>query len=220
MDSSFTDIIRTICLYAIPVIFAITLHEAAHGFVAKQLGDSTAWMLGRVSLNPARHIDPVGTIILPLATVALTGFMFGWAKPVPVNFGNLRNPRRDSILVAAAGPATNVVQAILWAGVLRILAEVVESQAGVGGFWLEVAQKGVVINVMFAVLNLFPLLPLDGGRILANVLPPRAGFAFSRTEPYGMVILLILMVTGIFGRLMGPPVYALTAGIFSLFGLA
>ena len=220
MDSSFTDIIRTICLYAIPVIFAITLHEAAHGFVAKQLGDSTAWMLGRVSLNPAKHIDPVGTVILPLATVALTGFMFGWAKPVPVNFGNLRQPRRDSILVAVAGPATNVVQAILWAAVLRILAETLESRTGIGGFWLEVAQVGVRINVMFAVLNLFPLLPLDGGRILANVLPPRAGFAFSRTEPYGMVILLLLMVTGVFGRLMGPPVYALTTGIFSLFGLA
>ena len=213
------NILITVCIYAIPVIFAITLHEAAHGYVARMFGDNTAYMLGRVTLNPAKHIDPIGTVALPLITLALTNFMFGWAKPVPVNFGALRNPRVHSIWVAAAGPGSNAIQALAWALVARILAETVAPDGLVGGFWMSVAEKGVVVNVVFAVLNLVPILPLDGGRIVASLLPPRISYAYSRLEPYGMIVLLVLMATGLFGRLLGPPVMFAANGIFSLFGL-
>ena len=213
------NLVITVCVYAIPVIFAITLHEAAHGYVARRFGDNTAWMLGRVTLNPAKHIDPIGTVVLPLVTLALTNFMFGWAKPVPVNFANLRNPRIHAIWVAAAGPAANLAQALLWALVARLLADTVAPGGLVAGFWLSVAEKGVIVNVVFAVLNLFPVLPLDGGRIVASLLPPRVSYSYSRTEPYGMIILLVLMATGLFGRLLGPPVMLAANGIFSLFGL-
>jgi Zn-dependent protease len=214
------NILITICVYAIPVIFAITFHEAAHGYVARMFGDSTAWMLGRVTLNPIKHIDPVGTVLLPLVTVAVSGFMFGWAKPVPVNFSNLRNPRRDAIWVAAAGPGSNVVQALVWALVARILAETVAPTGLVGAFWFSVAMAGVVVNVIFALLNLFPLLPLDGGRIVASLLPPRVAYTYSKTEPYGMIILILLMVTGLFNKLLGPLVRASLESLNSLFGLA
>ena len=213
------NILITICVYAIPVIFAITLHEAAHGYVAKHFGDRTAWMLGRVTLNPAKHIDPIGTVVLPILTLALTPFMFGWAKPVPVNFANLRDPRRHAIWVAAAGPGANIVQALAWALVMRVLAESVSQEGLVGAFWLSVAEKGVIVNEVFAVLNLFPILPLDGGRIVASLLPPRMSYTYSRLEPYGMIVLLVLMATGLFGKLLGPPVQFAANGIFSLFGL-
>jgi Zn-dependent protease len=213
------NIIIKVCVYAIPVIFAITLHEAAHGYVARHFGDNTAWMMGRVTLNPARHIDPIGTVVLPLVTMALSNFMFGWAKPVPVNFANLRNPRLHAIWVAGAGPASNVLQALAWAGVARLIGDTIEPSGLVAGFWFDVAEAGVVVNVVFAVLNLFPILPLDGGRIVASILPPAASYTYSRLEPYGMVILLVLMVTGLFGRLLGPPVTLAANGIFSLFGL-
>ena len=215
----FTNIVITVCIYAIPVILAITLHEAAHGYVARMFGDNTAYMMGRVTLNPAKHIDPIGTVVLPLVTVALSNFMFGWAKPVPVNFANLRNPRVHSIWVAAAGPGVNVAQALVWALVAKILTETVEPTGLVGGFWLAVAEKGVIVNVVFAVLNLFPILPLDGGRIVASLLPPRVAYSYSRLEPYGLIVLLVLMATGLFGRLLGPPVALAATGIFSLFGL-
>ena len=209
----------TILVYAIPVIFAITLHEAAHGYVARHFGDKTAWMMGRVTLNPAKHIDPIGTVVLPLVTLALTHFMFGWAKPVPVNFANLRNPRWHSVWVAAAGPGSNVVQAFVWAAVARILDATVEPSGLVAGFWMSVADAGIVTNIVFAVLNLFPILPLDGGRIVASLLPPRVSYSYSRLEPYGLVVLLVLMATGVFRQLIGPPVSFATNGIYSLFGL-
>ena len=213
------NILITVCVYAIPVIFAITLHEAAHGYVARMFGDNTAYMLGRVTLNPAKHIDPIGTVVLPLVTLALTNFMFGWARPVPVNFNNLRNPRWHSVWVAAAGPGINLVQALVWAAVARVLAGTVPPDGLVGGFWMSVAEKGVIVNVVFAVLNLFPILPLDGGRIVASLLPPRMSYSYSRLEPYGMIVLLVLMATGLFSRLLGPPVMFAANGIFSLFGL-
>jgi Zn-dependent protease len=213
------NVLITVCVYAIPVIFAITLHEAAHGFVARHFGDNTAWMLGRVTLNPAKHIDPIGTVALPLITLALTNFMFGWAKPVPVNFNALRNPRWHSIWVAAAGPGINAVQALAWALVARILAETVAPDGLVGGFWMAVAEKGVIVNIVFAILNLIPILPLDGGRIVASLLPPRLSYSYSRLEPAGMIVLLVLMATGVVGRLLGPPVMLAANGIFSLFGL-
>jgi Zn-dependent protease len=209
-----------ILVYAIPVIFAITLHEAAHGYVAKHFGDKTAWMLGRVSLNPIRHIDPLGTIVLPLLTVMLSGFMFGWAKPVPVNFNNLRNPKRDSLWVAAAGPGSNIVQALAWATLALALAHLVSPTGLAGGFWLAVAEAGVQVNVVFAILNLFPLLPLDGGRILTSLLPNKLAYAYSRTEPYGMLILIVLIVTGALNYVLGPLVGGALNLIYSAFGLA
>ncbi len=160
----FQGIIVYIAVYAIPVVFAITLHEAGHAYAAKYFGDKTAWMLGRTSLNPARHIDPIGTIVVPILT-AFTGFLFGWAKPVPVNFENLRDPKRDMLWVAAAGPGANLVMALLWVLVAKVLLTV----GGTGiayEFWIRVADAGIKVNVGLAVLNLFPLLPLDGGRIL------------------------------------------------------
>lgn len=213
------NVLIKILVYAIPVVLAITLHEAAHGYVARIFGDSTAWMLGRVTLNPIKHIDPVGTIVLPLVTVLLSGFMFGWAKPVPVNFGNLRNPKRDSLWVAAAGPGSNVLQALAWALVALVLVNVVSPTGLAGGFWLAVAEAGVVVNVVFAILNLFPLLPLDGGRIMASLLPDSLSAAYSRLEPYGLIILIALIVTGALSWLLGPLVGGTLSLIYSIFGL-
>jgi len=213
------NVLIKILVYAIPVIFAITLHEAAHGYVAKHFGDSTAYMLGRVSLNPIRHIDPVGTIVLPIVTLLLSGFMFGWAKPVPVNFNNLRKPKADSLWVAAAGPGSNILQALIWALVARVLLEVVSPNGLAGSFWISVAEAGIVVNIAFAILNLFPLLPLDGGRMLAAVLPNKLSYAYSRLEPYGMIILILLIVSRVLSTVLGPLVVASLALVYSLFGL-
>lgn len=192
------NLIQTIAVYAIPLLLAITLHEAAHGYVARMLGDSTAWMLGRVTLNPLKHIDPVGTVLVPgaiLLTSALAGgagFFFGWAKPVPVNYGNLRRPRRDMIWVAAAGPGSNLLQAILWALAIKLMiATGVEER-----FFYLVAQAGISVNLVLMALNLLPLPPLDGGRIAVGLLPARAAMALARVEPYGFFILLGLLLTG------------------------
>ncbi|MGE5162024.1 MAG: site-2 protease family protein [Betaproteobacteria bacterium] len=186
------DIIQKIAVYAIPVIFAITVHEAAHGYVARMFGDNTAYVLGRVTLNPIKHIDPLGTIVIPIAMVLLTGFMFGWAKPVPVDWGSLRKPKRDMIWVAAAGPGVNLVMAVIWALVYRTL-----SAAGVEeSYFYYVAQAGIAVNLVFMALNLLPIPPLDGGRIVSGLLPTRMSIAYSRIEPYGLFILLGLMFTG------------------------
>ncbi|WP_153100695.1 site-2 protease family protein [Paraburkholderia hayleyella] len=192
MDSS---LIQAITVYALPVIFAITLHEAAHGYVARMLGDNTAYVLGRVSLNPMRHIDPLGTIAIPLLLYFATSgaFMFGYAKPVPVAFGNLRNPRWGSLWVALAGPLCNFVQALLWGvgGVALAVAGVSEP------FLTRMAAAGVGVNLVLGVLNLFPLPPLDGGRVLVALLPPGPAFKFSRIEPYGFFIVMALVLTGL-----------------------
>ena len=192
MDSS---LIQTIAVYALPVIFAITLHEAAHGYAARLLGDNTAYMMGRVSFNPMRHIDPLGTIAIPLLLYFATGgaFMFGYAKPVPVAFGNLRNPRWGSLWVALAGPACNFAQALVWGlvGVALAVASVDEP------FFTRMAAAGVGINLVLGVLNLFPLPPLDGGRVLTALLPPRQAIALARLEPYGFFIVMALVMTGI-----------------------
>jgi len=191
MDSS---LIQTIVVYALPVIFAITLHEAAHGYVARMLGDNTAYVLGRVSVNPMRHIDPLGTIAIPLLLYFATSgaFMFGYAKPVPVAFGNLRNPRWGSLWVALAGPLCNFVQALVWGvvGVALAAANVEEP------FFTRMAAAGIGINLVLGVLNLFPLPPLDGGRVLAALLPPRPSIMLSRIEPYGFFIVMALVITG------------------------
>ncbi|MFC5427690.1 site-2 protease family protein [Paraburkholderia denitrificans] len=195
MDAS---LIQTIAVYALPVIFAITLHEAAHGYVARALGDNTAYVLGRVSINPMRHIDPIGTIAMPLILYFLTSgaFVFGYAKPVPISFGNLRNPRWGTLWVAAAGPGCNFVQALVWGVVsVALLALGIDEP-----FFTRMAQAGVGVNLVLGVLNLFPLPPLDGGRVLAALLPTRASIALSRLEPYGFIIVMALLVTGVFTR--------------------
>ena len=193
--------LETILLGAVPVVLAITLHEAAHGYVAKLFGDHTAWMLGRVTLNPLKHIDPFGTVLIPAALLLMGApFVFGWAKPVPVNFGNLRNPKADMFWVAAAGPGSNFVQALLWALVFKIaVAGGVASPA-----LAEMAQIGVMANLALMALNLLPVPPLDGGRIAVSLLPHRAAVALSRVEPYGLFIIVALLATGVLGRLMQP----------------
>lgn len=196
MDS----LIQTITVYALPVLFGITLHEAAHGYVARMLGDPTAYLAGRISLNPIRHIDPIGTIAVPLILLFSTkllggaGLLFGWAKPVPVDWSRLRNPKRDMLWVALAGPASNLFMAVVWALSLRLL---IESGAGPGDFWASMAIAGIQINLVLMALNLLPLPPLDGGRIVFSLLPNRMARQFSRIEPYGIIILLILMLTGV-----------------------
>ncbi|MDM0076931.1 site-2 protease family protein [Variovorax sp. J2P1-59] len=192
----FSNLIQTVLIYALPVIFAITVHEAAHGYVARYLGDNTAYMLGRVTLNPVKHIDPIGTILMPLMLYFATSgaFLFGYAKPVPVNFGHLRNPKRDMIWVALAGPASNFIQAIIWALFFYGLAG-----AGINEpFFIKMAQGGVLVNLVMWAFNLFPLPPLDGGRVLAGLLPRGSAQNFlARIEPYGFFIVMGLVLAGI-----------------------
>ena len=214
MDS----LIQTIAVYAIPVIFAITLHEAAHGYVARMFGDNTAAAAGRVTLNPVRHIDPVGTILVPLL-ILLTrkllggaGLLFGWAKPVPVDFGRLRRPKRDMLWVAAAGPGSNLLMAILWALSLRLM----DGAAVQESFFIEMAIAGVNVNLVLMALNLLPLLPLDGGRILFSLLPNRIAWQYSKMEPYGIPILLVLLVTGVLTTLL-MPLLAVGGSVIRLF---
>ena len=204
--------LERIALAAIPIILAITVHEAAHGYVARMFGDGTAWMLGRVTLNPLKHIDPVGTVLVPFATLWLGGFLFGWAKPVPVNFSRLRNPKADMLWVAAAGPFTNLIMALGWAILFRI------ALIGEPGAYtlplLKMADAGMQINAVLMVLNLLPLPPLDGGRIAVSLLPQHLAWRFARLEPYGFPILLVLLFTGVLGAILWP----LIAGFRFLLG--
>ena len=217
MDIS--NLIQTIAIYALPVLFAITLHEAAHGYVARYFGDNTAWLLGRVTLNPFRHIDPIGTIVMPammyLATFAIPGgpFILGYAKPVPVRFGNLRNPKQDMIWVALAGPGVNFIQALIWA----VLFVVSGKTDGVNDFFVLMAKAGIVVNLALAVLNLFPLPPLDGGRVLVGLLPWRFGQYVARIEPFGFFIVLGLIVFKVFGPLWMEPMMALSYRMVNVF---
>jgi Zn-dependent protease len=208
--------LERIALAAVPIILAITVHEAAHGYVARMFGDSTAWMLGRVTLNPLKHIDPVGTVLVPLATLLVGGVLFGWAKPVPVNFNNLRHPKRDMLWVAAAGPGANLVMAMLWA-VMFGLASARGPIASVGLQYMSVI--GVGINVALMVLNLLPILPLDGGRIAVSLLPHSLAVPFARTERFGFFIVLALIFTGALGIVIAPLGNAVTVFIESVVGI-
>jgi Zn-dependent protease len=196
--------IQTLAISALPVIFAITLHEAAHGYVARHFGDPTAWQAGRISLNPLRHVDLVGTIVVPAVILMISagGLLFGWAKPVPVDFSRLRRPKQDMFWVAAAGPGVNLLMLVAWGLLLKIAVSTpahVYTEA-----MLEMARIGIQINGVLMVLNLLPLPPLDGGRIAVSLLPHRLAWQFARIEPYGMVILLALLFFGILDRVLGP----------------
>lgn len=199
--------IQTLAVYAIPVLFGITLHEAAHGYVARYFGDHTAEQAGRISLNPVRHIDPIGTIAVPLFLLISTkllggaGLLFGWAKPVPITWSRLRNPKRDILWVALAGPASNLLMGILWVLALRL---VVTLGADIHDFWGKMAIAGVQVNLVLMALNLVPLPPLDGGRIVYSLLPQPYANHYARIEPYGMVILIVLMFTGTLWTILAP----------------
>lgn len=200
------EIIQTISLYALPVMFAITLHEAAHGYVARLFGDPTATQLGRVTLNPIKHIDPVGTIAVPVGILLMSKLvggpflLFGWAKPVPVDFGRLRRPKRDMLWVALAGPAANLFMAILWGISLRVLFETGDRSS----FWFQMAQIGIQINLTLMALNLLPILPLDGGRVLFSLLPNQLAWQYGRIEPFGLWIVIALLATGVLSTLIAP----------------
>jgi Zn-dependent protease len=211
--------VRLIALYAIPGIFAITLHEAAHGYAARHFGDLTAYQAGRITLNPIRHIDPMGTIVVPVLILIASGgkYAFGWAKPVPVNFGQLRNPKRDMLWVAAAGPGSNLLMAILWACVIKAMLGIPPN------YFTEpvllMARGGIIINAVLMVLNLFPLPPLDGGRIAVSLLPHRLAYRFAKIEPYGMIVLLVLMFLGVLGVVMLPFVNSFISALASVFNI-
>jgi len=211
------QLIQTIAIAAIPILFAITLHEAAHGYVARHFGDMTAYQQGRISLNPIRHIDPVGTILLPLLTLWMGGILFGWAKPVPVNFAALHRPKQDMLWVALAGPTANLFMALIWA-MLAKLAWTLPANYFAEPL-LEMAQIGIKINVVLMVLNLLPLPPLDGGRMAVSLLPHRQASILERVEPYGMFILIFLAISPILSWILGPPVIGLIKLINSIFGL-
>jgi Zn-dependent protease len=194
-----TQLVQTVAIYALPVLFAITLHEAAHGYVARHFGDMTAHAQGRISLNPVRHVDVIGTLVVPLVILLLSGgrFLFGWAKPVPVNYSALRSPRRDMLWVAAAGPASNLLMAIAWAVLLK-LAVLLPTNSFTEPMRL-MGEAGILVNLVFMFLNLLPILPLDGGRILASLLPHRVAWQYSKLEPWGIPLLLLLIALPISG---------------------
>jgi Zn-dependent protease len=203
----FANLIQTVLIYALPVVFAITVHEAAHGYAARHFGDNTAYAMGRVTLNPLKHIDPVGTILMPLLLYFATSgaFLFGYAKPVPVQFGRLRNPKRDMVWVALAGPASNFAQAVLWAVALIVLVAAGLQER----FFLDMARAGITVNLVMWAFNLFPLPPLDGGRILVGLLPLRQAQWVSRIEPWGFFIVMGLVIAGVVGTLWLRPLMTL-----------
>ena len=207
------NIIQTIAIYALPVLFAITVHEAAHGYVARYFGDNTAYALGRVTLNPIKHIDPVGTIVMPLVLYVATAgtFLFGYAKPVPVQFGRLRNPKRDMIWVALAGPGANLIQALLWGAAFYLL----QGAGLTEPFFAKMCQAGILVNVVMFVFNLFPLPPLDGGRILVGLLPYKQAALVSRIEPWGFFVVMALVLTGLISTFWMQPLMTATYSVIT-----
>lgn len=200
------NLIQFAAVMALPLLFAITVHEAAHGWMARRLGDRTAEMLGRLSLNPIKHIDPIGTVLIPGILLLAGGFIFGWAKPVPVDPRNLRHPRRDMAAVAAAGPMANLVMAFIWALIAKLGLALAPVSPWLATPLLLMGKIGIQLNAVLMVLNLLPLPPLDGGRVLVGLLPDHLADKVARIEPYGMFILVGLMVTGMLGQFIGPPI--------------
>ena len=210
--------IQFISVAIIPILFGITLHEVSHGWTARYFGDRTAELLGRLSLNPVRHIDPVGTIAVPIVLGILIGMPFGWAKPVPVNGNNLRNPKRDMVVVAAAGPASNLVMAVFWALIFAATLQWQQPLSAGRQFLLSMAQVGIFFNVLLCVFNLLPIPPLDGGRVLRGLVPESLGRRLDAVEPYGLILVMALLALGILGRVIGPVVSTLTQAIQRLVG--
>ncbi|HHH36112.1 MAG TPA: site-2 protease family protein [Gammaproteobacteria bacterium] len=209
------NLIQRIVVWSLPVLFAITVHEVAHGWMALKLGDRTAMMLGRLTLNPVRHVDPVGTLLVPALMLAVGGFVFGWARPVPVTWENLRHPRRDMALVALAGPLANLVMLLLWTAVFKLGLLLAESHSAL---WatrplIFMGMAGIYINIILMALNLLPLPPLDGSRVVSGLLPGRLAWQYNRIEPFGLPILLLLMFTGILGKLLWPVIWALLLAV-------
>ncbi len=213
------SLIQKIAVWILPVLFAITVHEVAHGWMARRLGDPTAFMLGRLTLNPIKHIDPIGTVVVPLVLLALGGFIFGWAKPVPVTWKNLRKPKRDMAIVALAGPMANLLMAVGWGIIAKIGFMIVLAVPFAGQPMIYMGSAGIIINIILMVLNLLPLPPLDGGRIMTGVLPGPLAYTFSRIEPFGFFILLGLLATGILGQILSPLVQAVSQLLYSVLGL-
>ena len=222
IQPSMDTLIQTLAVYALPVIFAITLHEAAHGYAARHFGDPTAWQAGRISLNPIRHIDPVGTILVPALILifsklaAGSGILFGWAKPVPVNFERLRHPKRDMLWVAAAGPAANLLMALAWALLLKLA--ISQPQWVYAAPLAEISRAGIMINGVLMLLNLLPILPLDGGRIVVSLLPHHLAWRYAQLERYGMILLLLLLFTGVLNFVLYPLLGLFMSFIRVLFG--
>lgn len=214
-------LIQTIAVWIAPVLLAITLHEAAHAYVANRCGDSTAKMLGRLSANPLRHIDPIGTVIVPIIIAVLSQFqfVFGWAKPVPVNWYQLRNPRRDMALVAAAGPVSNILMALIWASCMKAGLLLNPSTSIIATFMVLTGRAGIIINLVLALLNLIPIPPLDGSRIIASILPPKLASYYMKLEPFGFVIIFSLLFTGALGWLIGTPMTWVVGFIYQLLGI-
>jgi Zn-dependent protease len=207
-------LIQTVLIYALPVLFAITVHEAAHGYAARHFGDNTAAMMGRITLNPVKHIDPVGTILMPLLLYFATSgaFLFGYARPVPVRFDRLRHPKRDMVWVALAGPGANLLQALLWAVLMYVLLGLDVNER----FFLEMCKAGVLVNVVMFAFNLFPLPPLDGGRILIGLLPWRYAALLARIEPWGFFVVMALVILGVVSTLWMQPIMALTYSLLDI----
>ncbi len=216
MDAS---IIQKISIWILPVLLAISIHEAAHAWMAHRKGDTTALMLGRLTFNPLKHIDPIGSILVPGLMIAFTGFAFGWAKPVPINVRNLKNPKEDMMWIALAGPMSNLIMAIIWAILLAISVALVSGESSMSLFFLLVPVAGISINVILCVLNLIPLPPLDGSRILSAFLSPKASIQYNKIEPYGFMILIALMFTGILSYIIYPIVAWLMMLLASIAGL-